>query len=187
MHWTLRQSGAGPPHSANQPSTSAAFVTCAERAVRADGASTARGFDVRTGRDHLFHLRIRALDDVRRLSTLENLDATARSIGVELGHQPPQASVLVADKVLVGHDVRIVQRHVGRQPLIHGDFAEPPGDGPQESFLLDGEFRVAAVAQMKALAVQTLPIRRVREVESRGLAAFKTLADIFQVAVEHPH
>ena len=54
--WNMRQSGAGPPHSANQPSTSAAFVTCAERAVRADGASTARGLDVRPGRDHLFDL-----------------------------------------------------------------------------------------------------------------------------------
>ena len=51
----MRHNGAGPPHSANQPSTSAAFVTCAERAVRADGASTARGFDVRPGRDHLLH------------------------------------------------------------------------------------------------------------------------------------
>ena len=83
MHWTLRQSGAGPPHSANQPSTSAAFVTCAERAVRADGASTARGCDVRTGRDHLFDLAVRALDDVRRLARRQDLDAPAGSIRIQ--------------------------------------------------------------------------------------------------------
>ena len=105
MHWTLRQSGAGPPHSANQPSTSAAFVTCAERAVRADGASTARGFDVRAGRDHLFDLAVRALDDVRRLARRQDLDAPAGPVGIQLGHQALETAVLVAHEVLVGHDM----------------------------------------------------------------------------------
>ena len=124
------------------------------------------GLDSLSIRDHLFHLTVTSFDDVRRLSTVENLDATARSVRVQLGHEPLQSLILVPDKVLVGHDVRSVAGHVTRQFLIHADFAEPPGDGPQESFLLDGEFRVAAVAQMKALAVQTLPIRRVRVLQA---------------------
>ena len=162
MHRTLRQSGAGPPHSANQPSTSAAFVTCAERAVRADGASTARGCDVRTGRDHLFDLAVRALDDVRRLARRQDLNTTGRSIRVQLGHEPLQSLILVPDKVLVGHDVRFIIRHVVRQPVVHGDLAEAPGDGPQEPFLLDGEPGLAAVAEVVARLFDAFPLRRVR-------------------------
>ena len=70
------------------------------------------GLDFRSVRDHLFHLTVRPFHYIRRLSTVENFNATARSIGVELGHEPLQSLILVPDKVLVGHDVRSVAGHV---------------------------------------------------------------------------